>query len=64
MNTSEHIKQRLSKMTSALDTQEIATSQPAEAAQVTTMVEKTKSEQTQVEEQPSKKLGSISEFLL
>ena len=43
-------------MTLALDTQEVATSQPAEAAQVTTMVEKTQSEKTHVEEKPSKKL--------
>ena len=31
LHTSEQIKQKLSRMTSALDTQEIATSQPAEA---------------------------------
>ena len=43
-------------MTSALDTQEVATSQPTKYSQVTTVVEKTQSEQTQVEEQPSKKL--------
>ena len=31
LHTSEQIKQKLSRMTSALDTQEITTSQPAEA---------------------------------
>ena len=56
LHTSKQIKQRLSKMTSALDTQEVATSQLAEAAQVTTMDEKTQFEQNQVEEQPSKRL--------
>ena len=43
-------------MTSSLDNQEMETSHPAKAAQVTTVVEKTQSEQTQVEEKPSKKL--------
>ena len=43
-------------MISALDTQEVATSQPAEATQVTTVGEKTQYEQTQVEEKPSQKL--------
>ena len=43
-------------MTSALDTQEVVTSQPAEAARATTVVEKTQSEQTQVKEKPFKKL--------
>ena len=43
-------------MTSALDTQEVAASQPAEAAQLTTVVEKTQYEQPQVEENSSKKL--------
>ena len=56
LHTSDQIKQRLSKMTSALDTQEVTTSQPAEDAQVTTVVEKTQSEQTQVEEKPFKRL--------
>ena len=45
LHSLEQIKQRLSKMTLALDTQEVATSQPAEAAQVTTVDEKTQSEQ-------------------
>ena len=40
LHTSEQIKQKLSRITLALDTQEITTSQPAEATQVTTVVEK------------------------
>ena len=43
-------------MTSALDAQEITTSQPAEATQVTTVVEKAQPEQIQIEEKPFKKL--------
>ena len=46
----------MSRMTSALDTQEITTSQPAEATQVTTVVEKDQLEQTQIEEKPFKNL--------
>ena len=44
-------------MTSALYTQEVATSHSTEIAQVTTMVEKTQPEQTQVEENPLKKIN-------
>ena len=55
LHSLEQIKQRLRKMTLALDTQEVATSQPTEAAQVTTVGEKTHSEQTQVEKEPSQK---------
>ena len=43
-------------MTSALDTQEVATSQSPEIAQVTTVIEKTLPEQNQVEDNPSKKI--------
>ena len=46
LHTLEQIKQRLRKMTSTLDTQEVATSQPTEASQVTTVGENTQSEQT------------------
>ena len=46
----------MSNMNSALDTQEITTSQPVEAIQVTTVVEKAQSEQTHIEEKPLKKL--------
>ena len=46
-------------MTSALDSQEVTTSQPAEDAQVTTMVEKTQSVQAQVEQEPLKWLESL-----
>ena len=53
--TLEQIKKKLNRMNSALDTQEVATSQSAEIAQVTTMVENTQPEQTQVEEKPLKK---------
>ena len=40
LHTREQIKQKLNNMTSALDTQEITTSQPVEATQMTTIVEK------------------------
>ena len=43
-------------MTSALDTQEITTPQPTEAAQVITIVEKAQSEKTHIEEKPFKRL--------
>ena len=43
-------------MTSALETEEITTSQPAEATQVTTIVEKAQSKQNHIEEKPLKKL--------
>ena len=43
-------------MTSALDTQEIITSQLVEATQVNTVVEKAQFEQTQVKENPFKRL--------
>ena len=50
-------------MTSALDTQEIATSQPVEATQVTTVVDKAQSKQTQVEKKPLKELKvQVSSF--
>ena len=42
------------RMTLALDTQEIATSQPDEATQVTIVVDKTQFEQTYVENKPLK----------
>ena len=41
-------------MTSTLDTREVTTSQPAEDAQVTTMVENTQSVQAQIEQKPLK----------
>ena len=56
LHTSEQIKQKLRGMTSASGTQEITTSQPIEATQVTTVVEKSQSKQTQIEEKPLKKL--------
>ena len=49
----------MSRKTSALDTQEITTSQLAEATQVTTVVEKTQYEQTQIEEKPFKRLNML-----
>ena len=50
-------------MTLALDTQEIATFQPAEATQVTTVVDKAQYEQTQVEKKPLKELKvQVSSF--
>ena len=59
MYTSEQIKQILRKMTSALDTQEVTTSQLVEDAQVTTVVEKTQSVQAQIEQKPLKCLESL-----
>ena len=56
LHTSEQIKQKLNRMTSALDTQEVATSQSTQIAQVTTMVENTQPKQTQVEEKPLNKI--------
>ena len=56
LQTSEQIKQKLNRMTSALDTQEVATSQSVEISQVTTVVEKTQPEQTQVEDNPLMKM--------
>ena len=56
LHTSEQIKQKLSRMTSALDPQEITTPQPTEADQVITVVEKDQSEQNQIEEKPFKRL--------
>ena len=53
LHTLEQIKQTLSKMTSTLDTQEVTTSQPAEDAQVTSVVEKTQSVQEQIEKETS-----------
>ena len=46
LRTSQQIKQKLSRMTLALDTQEITSSQSVEATQVNTVVEKDESEQT------------------
>ena len=43
-------------MTSALDTQEVTTSQSVEISQVTTVVEKTQLEQTQIEDKLFKKI--------
>ena len=45
-------------MTSALYTQEVTTPHPTEAAQVITVVQKSQSEQTQIEEKPFKRLKS------
>ena len=50
-------------MTSVLDTQEIATSQPAKATQVTIVVDKYQSEQTHIEKKPLKELKvQVSSF--
>ena len=49
-------------MNSALDTQEIATSQLVEVSQVSTVVEKIQPGQTQVEDKPLKK-EDISSFV-
>ena len=50
-------------MTSAVDNQKIATSQPVEDTQVTTVADKSQSEQTQVEEKPLKELKvQVSSF--
>ena len=63
MHTSEQFKQKLTRMTSMLDTQEIETSQLAEATQVTTVVNKAPSEQTHVEKKPLKELKvQVSSF--
>ena len=54
IHTSEQINPKLTRMTSQLDTQEIETSQPNEAAYVTTVVDKTQHEKNQVEMKPLK----------
>ena len=59
LHTSEQIKQRLSKMTSALDTQEVTTFQPIEDAQVTTVHENTQFVLAQIEQEPLKRLQSL-----
>ena len=46
-------------MTSALDTQEVTTSQPAKDAQVTTLVKNTQSVLAQIEREPLKWLESL-----
>ena len=53
LQTYEQIKQKLNRMTSALDTQEVATSQSPKIAQVTTLIENTLPKKTQVEDKPS-----------
>ena len=63
LHTLEQIKQKLTKITSVLDTQEIVTSKPVKDTQVTTIVDKAQSEQTQVEKKPLKVLkAQISSF--
>ena len=49
IHTLEKIKQNLTRMTSALDTQEIGTSQTIEDTQVTVVADKSQSKQNQVE---------------
>ena len=51
-------------MTSALDTQEVTTSQPIEDAQVTTVVENTQSVLAQIEREPLKWLQSLISSVL
>ena len=46
----------MNRLTSALDTQEVATSQVAETVQVATVVGKTQPKKTQVEDKPVKKI--------
>ena len=63
LQTSQQIKQKINIMTSALDTQEVATSQSPEISQVvTSVIEKTLPEQTLVEDNPLKKT-EISSFV-
>ena len=62
LQTSEQIKQKLNRMTSALETQEVATSQSPKIAQVTTVIENTLPKQTQVEYKPLKD-SEISPFM-
>ena len=54
IHTSEKIKQKLTRMASAINSQEIATSQLDEATQVTTIIDKAQYKQTQVEKKPLK----------
>ena len=49
LQTSEQIKQRMNKLTSALNTQEVATSHPIEDAQVTNVNDNIQSVLTQIE---------------
>ena len=49
IHTSEKIKQKMTRMNSALDTQEIGTSQTVEDTQVTAVANKSQSKQNQVE---------------
>ena len=56
LQTSKQIKKKLNRMTSALDTQEVATSQSLEIAQViTNVIENILPKQTQVEDNLLKK---------
>ena len=64
IHTLEKIKQNLTRMTSALDTHEIATFQLVEDTQVTTVADKAEFERTQVEEKLLKELKvQVSSFL-
>ena len=63
LHTSEHIKQRLSKMTSALDTREVTTSQLIEDAQVTTVDDNTQSVLAQIKREPLKWLQYLISYV-
>ena len=64
LHTSEQIKQKLSRMTSALDTQEVTTPQPTKATQVIIVVQKYQSEQTQIEEKHFKNMKAYVSSIL
>ena len=63
LHTSKQIKQRLSKITSALDSQEVTTSQPIEDSHVTTVVENTQSVLAQIEWEPLKWIQYLISFV-
>ena len=61
LQNSKQINQNLNRMTSALDTQEVATSESPEISQViTNVIEKTLPKQTQVEDKSLKKTDIYS----
>ena len=59
MQTLEQIKQRLNKLTSTLNTQEVATSHPIEDAQATTVNDNIQSVLAQIEQEPLKWIQSL-----
>ena len=59
LQTLEQIEQSLNKLTSTLNTQEIATSHPIEDAQVTTVNDNIQSVLAQIEQEPLKWIQSF-----